>query len=77
MNMAKIEVKGTSITVVSGGVDDYISHTGIACYKDSFTLTPKRWILDWPHGARLPPAGAPEGVQHRADERCGVCVSAI
>lgn len=35
MNMAKIEVKGTSITVVSGGVDDYISLTDIARYKDS------------------------------------------
>ena len=57
MNMAKIEVKGTSITVVSGSVDDYISLTDIACYKDSFTLTPKRWILDWPHRARLSPAG--------------------
>jgi len=34
MNMAKIEVKGTSITVVSGGVDDYISLTDIARYKD-------------------------------------------
>ena len=33
--MAKIEVKGTSITVVSGGVDDYISLTDIARYKDS------------------------------------------
>jgi hypothetical protein len=35
MNMAKIEVKGTSITVVSGDVDDYISLTDIARYKDS------------------------------------------
>ena len=77
MNMAKIEVKGTSITVVSGGVDDYISHTSIACYKDSFTLMPKRWILDWPHGARLSPVGGAQGVQHRADECGGVCVSAI
>jgi hypothetical protein len=33
--MAKIEVKGTSITVVSGGIDDYISLTDIARYKDS------------------------------------------
>lgn len=33
--MAKIEVKGTSITVVSGGMDDYISLTDIARYKDS------------------------------------------
>ncbi len=32
--MAKIEVKGTSITVVSGYVDDYISLTDIARYKD-------------------------------------------
>jgi KilA-N domain len=35
MNMAKIEVKGTSITVVSSGADDYISLTDIARYKDS------------------------------------------
>jgi len=35
MNMAKIEVKGTSVTVVSGDVDDYISLTDIARYKDS------------------------------------------
>ena len=35
MNMAKIEVKGTSITVVSGDLDDYISLTDIARYKDS------------------------------------------
>jgi hypothetical protein len=35
MNMAKIEVKGTSITVVSGDMDDYISLTDIARYKDS------------------------------------------
>jgi hypothetical protein len=35
MNMAKIEVKGTTITVVSGDVDDYISLTDIARYKDS------------------------------------------
>ena len=33
--MAKIDVKGTSITVISGGVDDYISLTDIARYKDS------------------------------------------
>lgn len=33
--MAKIEVKGTSITVVSGRVDDFISLTDIARYKDS------------------------------------------
>ena len=33
--MAKIEVKGRSITVVSGRVDDYISLTDIARYKDS------------------------------------------
>lgn len=33
--MAKIEVKGTSITVVSGGVDDYISLTDIARHKDN------------------------------------------
>lgn len=33
--MAKIDVKGTSITVVSGGVDDYISLTDIARHKDS------------------------------------------
>jgi len=35
MNMDKIEVKGTSVTVVSGDVDDYISLTDIARYKDS------------------------------------------
>jgi hypothetical protein len=35
MNMAKIEVKGTTITVVSGDVNDYISLTDIARYKDS------------------------------------------
>jgi len=35
MNMAKIEVKGASITVVSGGANDYISLTDIARYKDS------------------------------------------
>ena len=35
MNMAKIEVKGMSITVMSGSVDDYISLTDIARYKDS------------------------------------------
>lgn len=33
--MAKIEVKGTSVTVLSGGADDYISLTDIARYKDS------------------------------------------
>jgi hypothetical protein len=33
--MAKIDVKGTSVTVVSGGVDDYISLTDIARYKNS------------------------------------------
>ena len=33
--MAKIEVKGMSITVMSGSVDDYISLTDIARYKDS------------------------------------------
>lgn len=33
--MSKIEVKGTNITVVSGDVDDYISLTDIARYKDS------------------------------------------
>ena len=33
--MAKIEVKGTSVTVISGGADDYISLTDIARYKDS------------------------------------------
>ena len=33
--MAKIEVKGTSVTVVSSGADDYISLTDIARYKDS------------------------------------------
>jgi hypothetical protein len=33
--MAKIEVKGTSITVLSGDADDYISLTDIARYKDS------------------------------------------
>lgn len=33
--MVKIEVKGASITVVSGDVDDYISLTDIARYKDS------------------------------------------
>ena len=33
--MAKIDVKGTSITVISGEVDDYISLTDIARYKDS------------------------------------------
>ena len=33
--MAKIEVKGTSVTVVSSGADDYISLTDIARHKDS------------------------------------------
>ena len=33
--MAKIEVKDTSVTVVSSGADDYISLTDIARYKDS------------------------------------------
>lgn len=33
--MAKIDVKGTSVTVVSGGADDYISLTDIAHYKNS------------------------------------------
>jgi len=33
--MAKIDVKGTSVTVISGGADDYISLTDIARYKDS------------------------------------------
>jgi hypothetical protein len=33
--MAKIDVKGTSVTVISGGVDDYISLTDIARYKNS------------------------------------------
>jgi len=33
--MAKIEVKGTSVTVISDGADDYISLTDIARYKDS------------------------------------------
>ena len=33
--MAKIEVKGTSVTVVSSGADDYISLTDIARYKDN------------------------------------------
>lgn len=33
--MAKIDVKGTSITVITGGFDDYISLTDIARYKDS------------------------------------------
>lgn len=33
--MARIEVKGTSVTVVSGDADDYVSLTGIARYKDS------------------------------------------
>lgn len=29
--MAKIDVKGRSVTIISGGVDDYISLTDIAC----------------------------------------------
>lgn len=33
--MAKIDVKGTSVTVVSGGDEDYISLTDIARYKNS------------------------------------------
>ncbi|MHB1301419.1 MAG: KilA-N domain-containing protein [Burkholderiales bacterium] len=33
--MAKIDIKGTSVTVISGRVDDYISLTNIAPYKDS------------------------------------------
>jgi len=33
--MAKIDVKGTSVTVISGDVEDYISLTDIARYKDS------------------------------------------
>ncbi|HEY5972001.1 MAG TPA: KilA-N domain-containing protein [Pseudoxanthomonas sp.] len=33
--MAKIDVKGTAITVVSSGEEDYISLTDIARYKDS------------------------------------------
>lgn len=33
--MAKIDVKGTSITIISGAIDDYISLTVIARYKDS------------------------------------------
>ena len=33
--MAKIDVKGTSVTVISGGVGDYISLTDIARYKNS------------------------------------------
>lgn len=33
--MAKIDVKGTSVTVLAGAVDDYISLTDIARYKDS------------------------------------------
>lgn len=33
--MAKIDVKGTSVTVISGGVDDYLSLTDIARYKNS------------------------------------------
>jgi hypothetical protein len=35
LNMAKIDVKGTSVTVISGGIDDYISLTDIARFKDS------------------------------------------
>lgn len=33
--MAKLDVKGTSVAVISGGADDYISLTDIARYKDS------------------------------------------
>jgi hypothetical protein len=33
--MAKIDVKGTTVTVISGGPDDYISLTDIARFKDS------------------------------------------
>ena len=33
--MAKIDVKGTSVTVIPGGADDYISLTDIARYKES------------------------------------------
>ncbi len=33
--MAKIDVKGTSVTVISGGADDYISLTDIARHKNS------------------------------------------
>ena len=33
--MAKIEVKGTPVAVVSSGADDYISLTDIARHKDS------------------------------------------
>ena len=33
--MVKIAVKDTSITVISGGVDDYISLTDIARYRHS------------------------------------------
>lgn len=33
--MTKIDVKGTSVTVISGGTDDYISLTDIARYKNS------------------------------------------
>ena len=33
--MAKIDVKGTSVTVMPGGLDDYISLTDIARYKNS------------------------------------------
>jgi hypothetical protein len=33
--MAKIDVRGTSVNVVSSGVDDYLSLTDIARYKDS------------------------------------------
>jgi hypothetical protein len=33
--MAKIDVKGTSVTVISGSRDDYISLTDIARYKNS------------------------------------------
>lgn len=33
--MARIDVKGTSVTIISGDTDDYISLTDIARYKDS------------------------------------------
>ena len=40
--MARIEVKGTSVTVVSGGADDYISLTDIARYKDMAAKKPAK-----------------------------------
>ncbi len=33
--MARIDVKGTSVTVIAGGLDDYLSLTDIARYKNS------------------------------------------